>query len=277
MRPADHTEVDDLRRRFTALESELARCQQLANELRESDERLRILSESTVETVAVLDRGVIVEVNDRALSMFGYELADVIGRHATEFVVPEARELVARHVRSGYEQPYEALALRRDGSTFVGRFRGRGAIYRGRPARVTMVLDLDEPRTAALAAPARCDDPRRSLVAPVLAIAEGVVLLPLLGALDPERVEHTLGLLLAGVAEHRARAVILDLSGAAALDLAVADLIVRAARATRLLGARTIVTGVRSGAAAVAAAEREPGIEVRGTLHDGVREALART
>lgn len=275
MRPGahPHAEVDELRRRLAALESELARCQRLAIELRESDERLRILSESAIETVAVLDRGVIVEVNDRVQSMFGYAVADTIGRPAIEFAAPESRELVAHNIRSGHELPYRATGLRRDGSTFVGEFRGRGVIYQGRPARVTMILDVTAARGSdvdgADALPAAL---RASFTAPVLPIADGVVLLPLLGALAPERVESTLGALLAGVAQHRARAVILDVTGATPRDAAVADLIVRAVRATRLLGARTIVTGARAVDLGI-----ELGVDVRGTLGDGVRDALAQT
>ncbi|MDC0744087.1 PAS domain-containing protein [Polyangium mundeleinium] len=83
------------------------------------------------------------------------------------------------------------------------------------------------------------------LSTPLIPIADGVVLLPLIGAMDPARAEHLLCTLLAGVEQHGATTVILDVTGVRVVDAAVADALVRASRAIGLLGARAVITGMR--------------------------------
>jgi anti-anti-sigma regulatory factor len=51
--------------------------------------------------------------------------------------------------------------------------------------------------------------------------------------------------LLEGVAAQRATTAILDITGLQVVDTQVADALVRAARAVRLLGAQVIITGIR--------------------------------
>ena len=113
---------------------------------------------------------------------------------------------------------------------------------------------------------------------PLLPVADGVVVLPLIGSLDPERAEQVMHALLVGVTEHRATTAILDITGLHTVDTAAAEALVRAARAIRLLGAEAIVTGVRpSVAQTLVALGTELGdLLVLGDLKAGIRHALAR-
>jgi rsbT co-antagonist protein RsbR len=113
---------------------------------------------------------------------------------------------------------------------------------------------------------------------PLLPVADGVVVLPLIGALDPERAEQVMQALLTGVVEHRATTAILDITGLHTIDTAAAEALVRAARAIRLLGAAAIVTGVRPGVARtlVALGTELGDLVVLGDLKAGIRHALAR-
>jgi anti-anti-sigma regulatory factor/HAMP domain-containing protein len=80
---------------------------------------------------------------------------------------------------------------------------------------------------------------------PVLPVAEGVLLMPLIGALDDQRAAQALQVLLQTVEAQGAGIVILDVTGLPLIDMAVAATLLRAAQAVRLLGASVILAGIR--------------------------------
>ena len=85
----------------------------------------------------------------------------------------------------------------------------------------------------------------RAMSTPLIPIAREIVVMPLIGQMDAERAEQVKEAALEGVASGGAKVVILDITGLAAIDTAVAAALIGAARALRLLGARTILTGVQ--------------------------------
>ena len=82
------------------------------------------------------------------------------------------------------------------------------------------------------------------LSTPVLSIEEGILLLPLVGNIDTNRSSRIMAALLAGVQRYGAVFAILDLSGVPIVDTSVAQHLIRAASATRLLGAQCILVGI---------------------------------
>jgi rsbT co-antagonist protein RsbR len=82
------------------------------------------------------------------------------------------------------------------------------------------------------------------LSSPLLRVADGVLVMPLIGTFDDARAEQFLQVLLSGVAQQRAHTVILDVTGVRAPDTSSADVLLRAAQATRLLGSEVVVTGI---------------------------------
>lgn len=85
----------------------------------------------------------------------------------------------------------------------------------------------------------------RALSTPLIPIAEGVVVMPLIGAINRERSQQIMETMLAGVVSLRARIAIFDVTGVPAADAEVAHALNQAARAVRLLGARVVLTGIR--------------------------------
>lgn len=83
----------------------------------------------------------------------------------------------------------------------------------------------------------------------VLRVDRGVLLLPLLGQLSADRMQQITRALLAAVAAHQARAVLLDLGGVPLVDAAVAASLLRTCSAVRLLGATPLLVGVSPGVA----------------------------
>ena len=82
------------------------------------------------------------------------------------------------------------------------------------------------------------------LETPTIRLAEGVLLAPIVGALDERRAQALTTRLLQEVSAQRARRVILDISGVATVDDQVARGLVNTTRALELLGCQVVLTGV---------------------------------
>ncbi|HJQ29225.1 MAG TPA: PAS domain S-box protein, partial [Rubrobacter sp.] len=105
--------------------------------LRESEERFRSLSDASFEGVAISENGRILETNRAFAEMYGYETSELVGMSAEDLIAPESRELALRYIFSGSEEPYEAVALRKDGTRFDVEVRGKRSSYRSRTVRVS--------------------------------------------------------------------------------------------------------------------------------------------
>jgi DNA-binding LacI/PurR family transcriptional regulator/anti-anti-sigma regulatory factor len=88
-------------------------------------------------------------------------------------------------------------------------------------------------------------DTVRELGCPVIPLLAGVALVPLIGAIDSTRAAQIVETLLHEVARLRARLVLIDVTGVALVDRHVANALIRAALALKLLGAQVMLTGIR--------------------------------
>src|ERR1700747_1268553 len=84
----------------------------------------------------------------------------------------------------------------------------------------------------------------RELSTPVLQVRERLLILPIIGAIDPQRARQLTEQLLRGIRTNRAKVVVIDITGVAALDVTVANHLVQTVEASRLLGATVIDTGL---------------------------------
>lgn len=84
----------------------------------------------------------------------------------------------------------------------------------------------------------------RHLAAPVMRVGPGVLALPLIGALDQARIEVALAALLARTGQERVSRVVLDLTGAAAVDAAAAAGLLRIVRVLQLQGVTPTLSGI---------------------------------
>jgi anti-anti-sigma regulatory factor len=85
----------------------------------------------------------------------------------------------------------------------------------------------------------------RELSTPLLAVSDHAVVMPLIGAIDSRRAQQVIETLLEGITTHGANIAILDITGVTVVDTQVANALLRAAQAVRLLGARVVLTGIR--------------------------------
>ncbi|MDC0722340.1 PAS domain S-box protein [Nannocystis bainbridge] len=114
------------------------------------------------------------------------------------------------------------------------------------------------------------------LSTPLIPISAKIVAMPLIGSIDPARAQRIIETLLAGISEARASTAILDITGVAVVDTQVADSLMRAARAVKLLGAEVILTGIRPDVAQtlVHLGTNLDGIVTRATLQSGIAFAM---
>jgi rsbT co-antagonist protein RsbR len=86
----------------------------------------------------------------------------------------------------------------------------------------------------------------RELSTPVLQVRERLVILPIIGVLDSQRARQLTEQLLSGIRTHRAKVVVIDITGVPEIDSTVANHLVQTVEASRLMGASVIITGLSS-------------------------------
>src|ERR671936_882003 len=89
----------------------------------------------------------------------------------------------------------------------------------------------------------------RELSTPVLQVREQLLILPIIGMLDSQRARQLTEQLLSAIQTNRAKVVVIDITGVATIDVTVADHLVQTAQASRLMGAKAIITRLSAGIA----------------------------
>ena len=113
------------------------------------------------------------------------------------------------------------------------------------------------------------------LSTPVLPVRERLLILPIIGVLDSERAKQLTVQLLNAIRTHRAKVVVIDITGVPAIDVNVANHLVQAVRASGLMGAGVIITGL---SAEIAQTLVNLGVDLSmmqtvGDLQGGIEEA----
>jgi rsbT co-antagonist protein RsbR len=116
----------------------------------------------------------------------------------------------------------------------------------------------------------------RELSTPLLPLAKGILAMPLLGTIDSNRAQMVMETLLEGVSAYQAETVILDITGVQMVDTQVANVLIQAAQAVKLLGAQVVLTGIRPMMAQtlVSLGVDLSSIVTRSTLENGIAYAL---
>src|SRR5215203_7363214 len=96
---------------------------------REGNRGFRGLPNATFEGIALSEGGRVLEVNKSFVEMFGYEASEIVGMPAADFAAPESRDAVLEHISAGSSEPYEIVALRKDGTRFDAEVRGKSTLY----------------------------------------------------------------------------------------------------------------------------------------------------
>lgn len=191
-----------------------------------------------------------------------------------------AGETFEREFDTRYEQPeFEGGYIWLRPTYFPIRVRGDdvshvGVIYRD----VTALIERDESIREAREALQAQGQLIQELSSPVAQIWEGIVFLPLVGAIDDRRATLVTEQLLTALVEFQADTVIIDIAGVPLIDTAVATYLLNTVRAAELLGSAVILVGIRGD---IAQTIVHLGIDLsqlttRANLQAGIAEAFAR-
>jgi rsbT co-antagonist protein RsbR len=114
----------------------------------------------------------------------------------------------------------------------------------------------------------------RELTMPVLQVSKDLLVIPVVGTLDPQRARQLIECVLTGIRDRRARGVVLDVTGVPHVDTAVANHLVQAVDAARLMGAVVAITGIAPEMAQtlVALGATLPTAATHVDLQDGIEE-----
>lgn len=258
------------------------------SEAQQRETELRVfknLVERAPEGIMIADaQGYCIYVNPAMQALYGSP--DMIGLHGPSLDAegPEQTQaLMQQPIEQGVVR-VETYLRRSDGSTLpVGTVSYRLDQPDGSYVFISFIHDLTEERRREQERQALQEQviqaqqaALRELSTPLIPIAEGVVVMPLIGSIDSSRAQLVMETLLSGVAERRANTAIIDITGVSVIDTQVADALIRAAQAVKLLGAQVILTGIRPEVAQtlVMLGVDLSGIITRSTLQSGIAEAL---
>jgi len=215
--------------------------------------------ESMNDALVVIDpQHVIRTVNHAALRLFGYPKEAIIGQSLDLLFAPEVlagEKFTAITSKKGHSIE-ETECRTKDGQVFpvslsTSAMHGANGQIEG---VVCIVRDISERKQAEEAL-------RRSIMqeetihaqaaalaelsTPLIPINDQVVVMPLVGKVDTRRAQDVMETLLHGVAASGAQVAILDITGVPVVDTQIANVLVQAAQAVKLLGAQAVLTGIR--------------------------------
>ena len=116
--------------------------------LRESEERFKALHNASFGGIAIHDQGVILECNQGLSEISGFGYDELVGMDGVLLIAEQSREAVMKNIRSGYEKPYEAFGVRKNGEEYPLRLEARNIPYKGKMVRVVEFRDITERKQA---------------------------------------------------------------------------------------------------------------------------------
>ena len=120
-------------RLYEKAQQEIAQRKAAEEEIRRSEERFRTLFEATLEGIAIVRNGVLLEVNHALLVIFDCPPEELIGRRLADLV---ADEVDLEGV------PRESVGYRRDGSTVDIEVAGKRYLFQGEEVSVVAIRDI---------------------------------------------------------------------------------------------------------------------------------------
>ncbi|MFH0996288.1 MAG: PAS domain S-box protein [Pseudomonadota bacterium] len=132
-------QTDDLRK-------EIEWRMQTEDDLKESEERFRYLSDGSMEAIFFTKNGFCLEANQIAVEMFGYDdRSQFIGKFGTDIIAPESHSHVKSYMLTDSFEPYEAVGIRKNGTRFPIAIRSKAMPYKDEGiVRVTSITDITE-------------------------------------------------------------------------------------------------------------------------------------
>ncbi|MGI9264075.1 MAG: PAS domain S-box protein [Gammaproteobacteria bacterium] len=220
--------------------------------------------------------GTVLAANENFLKIFGYTLDEVVGQHHRIFCDPGYSETPE------YAQFWQKLGRGEYEADEFKRVSKSGAEI-WLQASYNPIFDLDgKPlKIVKFASDITIEVQKRSLAllemsTPVTKIWDGVLFAPIVGIVDSKRSVDIMNKALSSIADTRASTLLLDIGGVAIVDTAVANHLIKIAKAAVLMGCDTIISGISP---AIAQTIAELGIDMgaiqtTSTIESALRDSI---
>ncbi|WP_155887715.1 PAS domain S-box protein [Paucidesulfovibrio longus] len=119
--------------------------------LRESEERFKALHNASFGGITIHDKGLILDCNQGLCDISGFFMEELIGMDGLLLIAREAREMVMANILAGYEEPYEAIGVRKNGDKYPLRLQAKNIPYKGKQVRVVEFRDITEQKEVEVA------------------------------------------------------------------------------------------------------------------------------
>jgi len=116
--------------------------------LKESETRFKALHNASFGGIAIHDKGLILDCNQGLSEMTGYQVSELIGMNGLMLISEKTRSSVIKNIESGYEKPYEAIGIRKNGEEFPIRLEARNVPYKGKLVRTVEFRDITDIKNA---------------------------------------------------------------------------------------------------------------------------------
>jgi methyl-accepting chemotaxis protein len=220
--------------------------------------------------------GRVITANENFLRIFGYGLDEVVGKHHRIFCdpgyaeSPEYTQFWQKLGRGEYEAD-EFKRITKDGAE-VWLQATYNPIFdmNGRPLKVVkfasdITVEIQKRSLALL-----------EMSTPVTKIWDGVLFAGIVGIVDSKRAVDIMNKALSSIADSQANTLLLDIGGVAIVDTAVANHLIKIAKAAVLMGCKTIISGISP---AIAQTIAELGIDLgaiqtTSTIESALRDSI---
>lgn len=110
----------------------------------ESEQRLKALHNASFGGITIHDKGLILDCNRGLSEISGYSYEELIGMDGLLLVSEKSRGMVMSNILTGYEKPYEAIGLRKNGEEYPIRLEARTIPYKGKMVRSVEFRDITQ-------------------------------------------------------------------------------------------------------------------------------------
>ncbi|MBU1533732.1 PAS domain S-box protein, partial [Myxococcota bacterium] len=112
--------------------------------LQESEERFKALHNASFGGITIHDKEVILDCNKGLCDITGFTMEELIGMDGLLLIAEQAREMVMSNILAGYEEPYEALGVRKNGEEYPLRLHAKNIPYKGKSVRAVEFQDITD-------------------------------------------------------------------------------------------------------------------------------------
>jgi rsbT co-antagonist protein RsbR len=220
---------------------------------RVADQVVKDFLDSAPDATLIVSRdGRIVVANRQVENLLGYSRDDLLGKEVETLVPPRFREHHPEYRDGFFFSPrvramgagLDLWALHKDGSEVPVEI-SLSPIETDEGVLVSAAIRDVTERREQMQQLRRQRDEILELSTPVIQVWDKVLALPIIGTLDSNRAARLTESLLEGIGEQQAEVVILDISGVPTIDTLVAQHLLKTVQAATLMGAVSIMSGVR--------------------------------